>query len=329
MIGIGAAILVAPWVARLVQGFTLGIRGSDGRYAADYYSLARLGTAMDHPALVPLAAVTAIGVVLALVSRAPLIGLLAAWGALLYVGSNPHWHRIPGAGALDSVTVVSSLYAVGALAIGYIAQRVWDMRPAGLDPYALPNPERNRAQRYALPISPQRLRQLTLVAACALLVGLGALQLPPLVRPQQVLAADGDIKAARWIAKALPSDARLLVNASIVDWEPDFVEPTDGGAWLPLLARRGTTLLPLVYAGERGAAAADIDRMERIARAARADPAAPATLDLLRENGVTHVYLGVYGGPIDENRLAASPAYRRVYAADGAAIYELVGGRGT
>ena len=109
----------------------------------------------------------------------------------------------------------------------------------------------------------------------------------------------------------------------MVSWEPDFVEPTDGGSWLPLLAHRATTLLPLVYAGERGVAAADIDRMERIARAARADVTAPTTIQLLRESGVSFVYLGVYGGPIDEGKLAASPEFRRIYAAHGVSIYEL------
>jgi hypothetical protein len=64
--------------------------------------------------------------------------------------------------------------------------------------------------------------------------------------------------------------------------------------------------------------------MERIARAARVDVAAPTTLRLLRESGVTHVYLGVYGGPIDEAKLASSPAFRRIYAGDGVSIYELL-----
>jgi hypothetical protein len=165
------------------------------------------------------------------------------------------------------------------------------------------------------------------LATLGLLAAWGALQLPGLVRPEQALADAADLQAAQWIAWQLPADARFLVNASIVGWEPDFVAPTDGGAWLPLLARRETTLLPLVYAGERGAAPADIDRMERIARAARADPAAPGTLRLLRESGVTHVYLGARGGPIEEHKLVASPAYRRVYASQSVSIFELVESR--
>ncbi len=351
----GAALLVSPWTVRLAQAFTLGIRGSEGRYAPDYYNLERLGTALSHPALVPLGIVAGVGVAIAIASRVRLVGLLALWGALLIASSNPRWLPVPGAGALDSVTVVSSLYVVVAIAVGYLAQRVWDLfggpfrpphpfppRAEGAPGGAVDRPAQESLETTGLgpvrgvstsielappaswhPSWAQILVRLTLLAGISWLAAWGALRLPTLVRPEQSLAAAGDLQAARWIDATLPKDARFLVNASVVNWEPDFVEPTDGGSWLPLLAHRATTLLPLVYAGERGVAPADIDRMERIARAARADVTAPATIELLRESGVNFVYLGVYGGPIDEFKLAASPAFRRVYAGYGVSIYEL------
>jgi hypothetical protein len=202
---------------------------------------------------------------------------------------------------------MSSLYVVVAVAVGHLAQRGWDL--FGASPWHLRNT--------------QTVVRLVLLAGVSWLAGWGALQLPTVVRPEQSLAGAGDLAAARWIDATLPRDARFLVNASVVKWEPDFVEPTDGGSWLPLLAHRATTLLPLVYAGERGVAPADIDRMEQIARAARADVTAPTTIQLLRESGVSFVYLGVYGGPIDELRLATSSDFRRIYARHGVSIYEL------
>ena len=97
---LGAALLVSPWIVRLAQAFTLGIRGSEGRYAPDYYNLERLGTALSHPALVPLVVVALVGAVIAMISRTPLVGLLAVWGAILVVGSNPRWlPRSRGRGA--------------------------------------------------------------------------------------------------------------------------------------------------------------------------------------------------------------------------------------
>jgi hypothetical protein len=136
------------------------------------------------------------------------------------------------------------------------------------------------------------------------------------------------LTAAGWIRENVGPDARFLVNAFVLEWGPDFVAPTDAGYWLPLLASQRTTLLPMVYAAERGAAPGEVDRMERIARAAER-PAAAESLRLLRDSGVTHVYLGVRRGPIPEHELATSSAYRRLYRAQGVAIYELLRGEGT
>jgi hypothetical protein len=136
---------------------------------------------------------------------------------------------------------------------------------------------------------------------------------------------DADIAAANWIRASAAPTARFLVNASVQQWQPDFVVPTDAGYWLPILAARSTTLLPRVYPAERGASAAEIDRMEQVALASAADPGAPATLQLLHDAGVTHLYIGARGGPIDERKVAESRAYRRVYQAGGVSIYELTG----
>src|SRR5581483_12479421 len=102
-------------------------------------------------------------------------------------------------------------------------------------------------------------------------------------------------------------------------WQPDYVVPTDGGYWLPLLGRRTTTLLPLVYPGERGVAPRDVELMEELSRAS-ASIDAPKTLAELRASRVTYVYVGARGGPIDEAALAQSPAFRRVYQRGAVAI---------
>lgn len=318
-IAAGAAVLVAPWVVRLAQGFTLGIRESQGRYAPAYYNPERLGTALADPALVGLAVLAALGIALAVAGRAWLLGLLGAWGAALLLGSDPHRIGAPGVGMVDTVTVISSLAVMGALAVGYTAQRLWDAGGEGASPSRCEGQWSRAARLAARPL---------MASVVGLAAGWGALQLPGLVRPEQSLATPADIRAAEWITQHLPADARILVNASIVRWEPDFVEPTDAGVWLPLIADRAVTLLPLVYAGERGAEPGDIARMERIARALRGDLGEAATLRLFRESGVTHVYLGARGGPIDERQLAESPAYRRVYTSGGVSVYELVEGTG-
>src|SRR5205085_3613600 len=124
------------------------------------------------------------------------------------------------------------------------------------------------------------------LALCAASVW-GSLQMPALFQPNDALADVADRQAGRWIGAMLAPDAKLLVNSAVRPWNPDYVVPTDGGYWMPLLAFRATTLLPLVYPGERGVAMTDVERMEQLSRAsARID--APETLAQLRASRVTH-----------------------------------------
>ncbi|MBM2811434.1 MAG: hypothetical protein HW416_2193 [Chloroflexi bacterium] len=81
----------------------------------------------------------------------------------------------------------------------------------------------------------------------------------------------------------------------------------------------------MLYPAERGASTVRVDRMEQIANAVAADPASAVALDLLREAGVSHVFLGSRGGPISEPKLAGSGSYGLVYRSGGVAIYELLG----
>ena len=328
---VGGLALVGPWVGRLMEDFTLGVRGSGGRYAPEYYSLDRLGDTLAHPALGPLLVLGGLGLGLAIASitlpknplilsfsKGPggsagspraepnlrgesLVALLGVWAALQIAISNPHWLPVPAAGWVDTVTVATSLFLPVSLAVGFLVQQVGRFIAA-------------RAPR----------GEIVLAFGIAGLAVWGALQLPSVIQPAHRLAQTGDLVAAGWIRENVAPGSRFLVNAFVLRWEPDFVAPTDGGYWLPLLAGHRTTLLPMVYAAERGASVAEVDRMERLARAGAA-PASAESLRLFRESGVTHVYLGVRRGPIPEHAIAVSPSYRRVYRGGGVAIYELLG----
>jgi hypothetical protein len=297
-----ALVICAPWLVRLAEGFTLGLRGSEGRYAPAYYALDRLGAVLSHPAIPVLLVLSLVGVLLALATRQPLLVLLASALVVQLALSNPHWLAVPGAGWVDTVTVLSSSFIVLGVAVGFLLRRVNHLLVA-------------RVGRLATPI-------LALVTGAA--ATWGALQLPSIVEPGHRLVHDADLQAATWSRDRLPSEARFLVNTFILNWRPDFVAPTDAGYFLPLIAGRQTTLLPMVYPAERGTPAGTVERMEAIARSSAQDPTSPDAVALLRAAGVTHVYLGVRRGAIPEYRLAASPAFRRIYQERGVSIYELM-----
>jgi hypothetical protein len=330
-----AILLAAPWLVRLVSDFTLGIRGSAGRYGPEYYNPERLGTALAHPLLWPLTALSLVGLGLAM-GRGSARGMaLAVWAAALVALSNPHWLALPGSGLVDSVTALSCLFIAAALGLAVVVDAAGRLPPrlsregpaaAGVAESGSP-PDKGRGLVHG-PLGRRFAREavarlpILLVVAAGLI---GCLAMPQLIQPSEALADEADAAAARWIAASLPADSIFAVNASIRHWQPDYVVPSDGGYWLPLLAGRGTTLLPLLYPAERGLAPRRIEAIERQVRALQSEPEAPTTLALLRAAGVTHLYIGSRGGPIDERRVRASPAYHPVYRRGGVSIYELRG----
>jgi len=302
LVGLGAGLLVLPWLLRLRQTFTMGIRGSEGQYGAAYYDLARLGDVPAQPATLLLVALGLAGLGLGFVFRNRVLMLLTVWATLQLLASNPSWLRLPFTGQVDTITVLTTLFLPLSLGIGFLVDRTVGWR---------------QGRR-------QHVRRAVVAVLVVLGVVWGALQIPAAVHSDRGLADARDLAAAEWIARELPASARFLVNASIQGWTPDFVVPTDGGYWLPLLAGRPTTLLPMLYPAERGVDPSRIAQMEALAAAVQRDPADDAAQALLCAAGVTHVYLGVGGGPIDERRLMASPRFRSIYRRDGVAIYEVM-----
>ncbi len=309
----GAGLLLAPWLGRLAGALTLGLGEQPGAYGAAYYALERLSTAPDQPTTLPLLALAALGLALAgwrlarcqTDAAATAVVLLALWTMAQVALANPYWWPVPMplAGRVDLVTVLAGLAFPVAVAAAYALARA--LRAAG-----------------------RRAPRLTAVAALGLVGGGtlgGAAQLLGLVTPGNALLAPADLAAAEWMRAHTPADARVAVNTVIFPWAPDYVVGVDGGYWLPLLAGRATTVLPMVYAAERGSDPTAVRAMVAVARALRDAPADPATAAVLRAAGVGYVYHSGRPGGVDAAALARNPALRLVYARDGVHVYAVEG----
>ena len=145
------------------------------------------------------------------------------------------------------------------------------------------------------------------------------------------LATRPDIRAAEWIQENTPQDARFLVN-SFFAYDDTVIVGSDGGWWLPLLARRQTTLPPLNYGSERGPRPDYVHWINALTTEIQNKGIAhPDVLALLRARGVTHVYVGQrqgrvnYGGPhvLEPEQLLASPNFRPVYHQDRVWVFEV------
>jgi hypothetical protein len=141
-----------------------------------------------------------------------------------------------------------------------------------------------------------------------------------IVNPVTVLATPDDQAALDWIARHTPTDAKFLVNGWL--WLNGTWANSDGGGWIWPLTERETTLPPNDYLFQpewwRAVNAFN-------ARAAQVqDWSAPEALALLREAGVTHVFIGAKGGTLRPEMFIYSPNYHLLYTNGAAWVFEVV-----
>jgi hypothetical protein len=135
-----------------------------------------------------------------------------------------------------------------------------------------------------------------------------------------------------WIRENTPEDARFLVN-SFFAYGGSVVVGSDGGWWLPFMTGRANTVPPLNYGTEQGPQPDYREWVNDLTRQIQGmGMDDPATLTMLRERGITHVYIGQqqgrvnYSGPdvLDPEALLRSARYRLVYYQDRVWVFEVV-----
>jgi len=155
--------------------------------------------------------------------------------------------------------------------------------------------------------------------ALGLLALFGARQQANILNPQTILALPEDTAALAWMAANLPSDARVAVNAW--QWLGETWAGSDGGAWLtPLTGLEATT--PPVDHIYNAALFAQV-RAFNAAAAAVEDWGDPAAAAWLRQQGVTHVFLGRRGGFIDPAQLSRNPDLSLLFQRDGTFVFQV------
>jgi hypothetical protein len=354
-VGVGAGLLFIPWFVHVFAGrilANLAIRLSTPAAAlpaATQEYNAPVDPRTILPALVWLLLLFALA--WALWRRERAAALIGLWWLFLLLAVNPHWIGLPGTGALTNFALLIAAYIPAGVLLG--AGLSWLLSAADDRPFASTQGRRsatddisenresrteNRISSFAT-LSPCHLVTLSAVIRgmmAVLLAGLalwGAGQrLADLDVAQHALVTRPDERAAAWIKANTPPDARFLVNAFFA-YGGATVVGSDGGWWLPLLAGRQTTLPPILYGSEQ-APRPDyrlwINALPTLL--GQKPPDDPEVLAMLRERGVTHVYIGQrqgrlnYDGPgiLEPRQLLASPHFRPVYHEDRVWVFEVV-----
>jgi hypothetical protein len=154
------------------------------------------------------------------------------------------------------------------------------------------------------------------------------------VQPQTyALLTRSDREAMEWIQAYLPEGTRFLINGFLA-YEGQDAVGSDGGWWLPLLARRAALIPPLPYAIERTE-----DPTLPVRLRAWIGALAARDLQVVREliqHGWCYVYLGQRRGRVnapgpelwDPEFWEAKGVLREIYRHDRVRIFRLSGCEG-
>jgi hypothetical protein len=147
----------------------------------------------------------------------------------------------------------------------------------------------------------------------------GVRQQVNILNSKTILARAEDLIALRWADENLPSDATVAVNSW--RWLGETWAAADGGAWLLPLTARSVTTPPIDHIYDP-----DLFREVREfnqAATAVSDWSDPLQADWLREQGITHIFVGKKGGFFDPAVLARNPQLEMLYGRHGVFIFAL------
>ncbi len=313
-VGGGAALLFLPWFSRIfdssiVRNFrdqlTTGATQTSS-FTEQYNAIGNVNKYMGPALWLLLVAAVAFG----LWNQRRGVVLVAGWWFLLFIATNPSLLCLPGSGAISNFALFIAVYIPAGTLIGYAGSEIL-----------------RQLQRWRTGILP-----------ALLVVAIGLTGVPSRMadaRPAaHAMVTRPDERAIAWIRENTPENAKFLVN-SFSSYGGGVIVGSDAGWWLPLLAGRPNTVPPLNYSTEQGLDPEyreSVRELSTLSRNLGMDN--PATLALLREHGVTHVYIGQqqgrvnYGGPhvLDPELLKRSDQYQLVYHQDRVWVFALNSG---
>lgn len=306
--GLGV-VLAAPWVWNVLANYFPGLVRRLGSVSAEYIAGYNSAENFSRFVGIALAGLGVLGIVIAVIAlvtgRAPSDTtdlkdargiadppisalVMGTWAALMFASL---W-VVPG--AIGSYTVAISLYIPLSALGGYGGARLAELATPRLS-------------------LRQTVWALAVVAAgplCAWLFSTWHLAHPE----SFAYVHDADLKAFVWIRSNIPQDAKFLISSEFT-YAGRAVTASDGGMWLPVLARRGVSVPALAAWTEHPIASSyftdtwtlaalthlasdpDVQSLSSKGVIPKAvPPGSPESLEVMKKLGVTHVYYGAPGG---------------------------------
>ncbi len=306
-----AFLAISPWIAHTVssrlaqQQITVAVQGHKSNFIRNEYN--KFPDVRNFVPL-PMLGATGVGFLLSLIHRRRTGLFIALWISSLLLLANPYLLHVPGTGIANNFSVFISLYLPASIMVGFgvvavvrHGQRYWKGAPW--------------------------IMAVMLVAASLWAARAHA----RMVAPSFVMVTPEDERAMEWIRANTPPDAKFLVNGFFA-YGGSSVVGADAGWWIPLLAGRENTTPPLTYVSETPIAP-DYPRQVRdlVAQIQATDLSAPDGLGLLKQQGISHIYIGQNEGRVGNpgtsllsaRVLLAAPYYQPIYHEDKAWVFKI------
>jgi hypothetical protein len=242
------------------------------------------------------------------------ITLIGLWWFLIFAVTNPQLLSLPGAGLVSNFAVFIAAYIPASLLVGAASVWLieWLLHPIQDTAHA----RLSRWQHgFLAPV-------LSILMVCLSLWG-ARLRLWDVNPSVYALVTRPDLRAAEWIKENTDPSNRFLINTLLIS-NDTIVVGTDGGWWLPILARRKVTVPPVTYILEQEVWP-DL-RTETSSFASEIKQKGvdhPEVLSSMIAKGIKYIYIGQQHGSVnsptpflDINRLLDNSHFLPIYHQD-------------
>lgn len=229
--------------------------------------------------------------------------LLLAWVGLCFLSVYLPYLGLPGLGLVNATSVTISLFLpIAALGGFFVTETI----SRGYVLFLLPT----LAIRYFL-------------ASIALII-LSAIAIPkmlPLLNPITMLVREDDLEGMSWINANIPQDEKILIQPFL--WGYGLYSGSDGGTWIPALAKRVTVPPPALFA--LTASPIEIKAINTIAQRTLEYRNNPNELaNWMNLNNLHYLYLGGRGGDISPFVLSQSNNFTLIFHHNSVFIFQLL-----
>jgi hypothetical protein len=141
-----------------------------------------------------------------------------------------------------------------------------------------------------------------------------------IINQTTVFTSQADLEAIEWVAANTQPEARFMTN--VTHWQYNTYRGVDGGWWIMPLTGRETLLPPVLYVMGGREYVEGINNYAETT--SQLKECSPEFWNLVKEAGVTHIYLVEGRGSLKAEGLEGCEGLSLVYEQGGVTIFEVV-----